>query len=75
MNLDKIRGTLSHVERLREASLDNEQVAYADQPGAIGKTCPGELFIIVDHVLTLRCNVDSFDMIVCMPAQSVARGS
>ena len=42
VNLDKIRGKLSHVEKLREVSLDNEQVARSDPPGEINKTCPGE---------------------------------
>ena len=40
VNLDKIRNKLSHVEKLREASLDGESVASADPPGEIGKTCP-----------------------------------
>ena len=44
VNLDKIRGNLSHVERLREVSLDDEGVAAADTPGDIEKTCPGKHF-------------------------------
>ncbi|KAF9652922.1 hypothetical protein BDM02DRAFT_3183259 [Thelephora ganbajun] len=40
VNLDKIRNKLSHVEKLREVSLDGENVASADAPGEIGKTCP-----------------------------------
>ena len=42
VNLDKIRGNLSKVEKLREVSLDNEQVAVVDPPGEIRKTCPGK---------------------------------
>ncbi|KAI0672908.1 hypothetical protein C8Q78DRAFT_1187012 [Trametes maxima] len=41
VNLDKIRGKLSHLERLREVSLDNECVSQPDPPGEIGRTCPG----------------------------------
>lgn len=44
VNLDKIRGNLSQVGKLREVSLDNEQVAAADAPGEIAKTCAGERF-------------------------------
>ena len=40
VNLDKIRKKLSLVENLREVSLDGENVAFADSPGEIGKTCP-----------------------------------
>ena len=40
VNLDKVRNKLSHVEKLREVSLDGEDVASADLPGEIGKTCP-----------------------------------
>ncbi|KAF9792846.1 hypothetical protein BJ322DRAFT_1153258 [Thelephora terrestris] len=40
VNLDKIRKKLSHVENLREVSLDGENVACAGPPGEIGKTCP-----------------------------------
>ncbi|KAI0647367.1 hypothetical protein C8Q79DRAFT_908297 [Trametes meyenii] len=41
VNLDKIRGKLAHLERLREVSLDNECVSQPDPPGDIGRTCPG----------------------------------
>lgn len=44
VNLDKIRNKLSHVEKLREVSLDGENVASADPPGEIGKTCPSACF-------------------------------
>ena len=44
MNLDKIRNKLSHVEKLREVSLDGENVASADPLGEIGKTCPSSGF-------------------------------
>lgn len=42
VNLDKIRGKLAHLERLREVSLDGECVSKADPPGEIRRTCPGE---------------------------------
>ena len=42
VNLDKIRGNLSNLEKLREASLDDERVAAADASGEIARTCPGE---------------------------------
>ncbi|OBZ69257.1 Tubulin-specific chaperone E [Grifola frondosa] len=41
VGLDKIRGNLCHLERLREVSLDNEGVSSADTPGTIERTCPG----------------------------------
>uniref|UniRef100_A0A0W0FPT5 Tubulin-specific chaperone e n=1 Tax=Moniliophthora roreri TaxID=221103 RepID=A0A0W0FPT5_MONRR len=40
VNLDKIRGKFSDLERLREVSLENELIARADPPGMIRKTCP-----------------------------------
>ena len=42
VGLDKIRGKLSNLQRLREVSLDNEGVAYSDTPGEIERTCPGK---------------------------------
>ena len=42
VGLDKIRAKLSRLDSLREVSLDNREVASADQPGSIGNTCPGE---------------------------------
>lgn len=44
VNLDKIRNKLSHVEKLREVSLDGENVVSADPPGEIGRTCPSACF-------------------------------
>ncbi|KAI0636670.1 hypothetical protein C8Q77DRAFT_1050282 [Trametes polyzona] len=41
VGLDKIRSKLAHLERLREVSLDNENVSKADPPGEIRRTCPG----------------------------------
>ncbi|KAL5490033.1 hypothetical protein ACEPAI_4866 [Sanghuangporus weigelae] len=40
IGLDKVRGKLARLERLREISLDAEEVAYADSPGEIKRTCP-----------------------------------
>ncbi|KAI0306717.1 hypothetical protein B0F90DRAFT_1623181 [Multifurca ochricompacta] len=40
VNLDKIRGKFSDLERLREISLDKENVSGADPPGEIRKKCP-----------------------------------
>jgi hypothetical protein len=44
VNLDKIRGKFSNVERLRQVSLDNEGVSLADQPGEIRKNCPSQSY-------------------------------
>ena len=44
VNLDKIRNKLSRVEKLREVSLDGENVASADPSGEIGRTCPSACF-------------------------------
>ncbi|KAH9857205.1 hypothetical protein C2E23DRAFT_806938 [Lenzites betulinus] len=41
VGLDKIRGKLAQLERLREVSLDSELVSTADAPGEIERTCPG----------------------------------
>ncbi|EJD02198.1 RNI-like protein [Fomitiporia mediterranea MF3/22] len=40
IGLDKVRGKLARLERLREISLDTEDVAFADPSGDIRKTCP-----------------------------------
>lgn len=42
VRLDKIRGNLAHLERLREVSLHNENVARCDAPGTIRGTCRSE---------------------------------
>ena len=44
VGLDRIRGNLARLERLREVSLDNEFVSKADPPGQIARTCPGTYF-------------------------------
>ncbi|KAG0697020.1 hypothetical protein DFH29DRAFT_176037 [Suillus ampliporus] len=40
VDLDKIRGKFANLERLREASLDNEMVSTGNDPGEILSTCP-----------------------------------
>ncbi|KAJ7864819.1 hypothetical protein B0H14DRAFT_2440573, partial [Mycena olivaceomarginata] len=41
VDLDKIRGKFAHLDRLREVSLDNENVSrYDEPPGTIRATCP-----------------------------------
>ncbi|RDB21426.1 Tubulin-specific chaperone E [Hypsizygus marmoreus] len=40
VRLDKIRGKLANLEKLHEVSLDNENLARCDPPGAIRATCP-----------------------------------
>lgn len=42
VGLDKIRSNLSHLERLREVSLDGGDVATPDPPALIKATCPSE---------------------------------
>ena len=42
VGLDRIRGKLAHIERLREVSLDGEGVAFADPLGTIATRCSGE---------------------------------
>lgn len=42
VRLDKIRGNLSNLDRLREVSLDGENVARCDPPGKIRNACPSE---------------------------------
>src|ERR1700753_3087104 len=43
-NINKIRNKLSHVEHLREVSLDGENVSCANSPGESGKICPSAYF-------------------------------
>jgi len=40
VNLDKIRGKLANLERLRDVSLDKERVACVDERGSIQRRCP-----------------------------------
>ncbi|KIM86184.1 hypothetical protein PILCRDRAFT_816109 [Piloderma croceum F 1598] len=40
VGLDKIRGKFAQLERLREISVDYENVATADSPGEVRNTCP-----------------------------------
>lgn len=40
VGLNKVRAKFARLERLRGISLDAEDVAYADPPGAIRSTCP-----------------------------------
>ncbi|KAF8892438.1 hypothetical protein BD779DRAFT_1621101 [Infundibulicybe gibba] len=40
VGLDKIRGRLAHLDRLREVSLDKENVASGSPPGTIRDSCP-----------------------------------
>ncbi|TBU35667.1 hypothetical protein BD311DRAFT_707861 [Dichomitus squalens] len=41
VGLNKIRSKQARLERLREVSLDNENVSRGDAPGEIQRTCPG----------------------------------
>ncbi|TCD68444.1 hypothetical protein EIP91_010730 [Steccherinum ochraceum] len=41
VGLDKIRSKLSQLSSLREVSLDNYDVAFADPHGSVLQTCPG----------------------------------
>lgn len=45
VSLDKIRGKLANLARLREVSLDDEYVATCDPPGALQNTCPSESYV------------------------------
>jgi tubulin-specific chaperone E len=42
VRLDKIRGKLASLDRLREVSLDNENPARSDPVGAIQAACPSK---------------------------------
>jgi hypothetical protein len=42
VRLDKVRGKLASLERLREVSLDNESLARGDPVGAIRRVCPSK---------------------------------
>jgi tubulin-specific chaperone E len=40
VGLDKIRGKFAQLDRLRDISVDDENVATADSPGEVHNTCP-----------------------------------
>jgi tubulin-specific chaperone E len=40
VNMDKIRNRLSHLDRLRDISLDDTEAGYADPPGAVVSASP-----------------------------------
>lgn len=42
INLDKIRGKFANLERLREVSLDKENVSGAGAPGETRERCPSQ---------------------------------
>jgi hypothetical protein len=42
VGLDKVRSKFANLHRLREVSLDNEDVAVCDASGEISKTCPSK---------------------------------
>lgn len=42
VGLDKIREKFANLERLREVSVDYENVATAESPAETHKTCPSE---------------------------------
>lgn len=42
VNLDKIRGKLADLARLKEVSVDHAGVAFADPPGEVRIACPSE---------------------------------
>lgn len=53
VDLDKIRGKFSNLERLREVSLDNEMVSTGNNPGEILSTCPSKLVRIYSNIMRL----------------------
>jgi tubulin-specific chaperone E len=42
VDLDKVRTKLADLGRLREVSLDKENVSRSDPPGAVLRTCPSQ---------------------------------
>lgn len=50
VGLNKIRSNLARLERLREVSLDNENVSKGDPPGEIQRICPG-MFAVNYHII------------------------
>lgn len=49
VDLDKIRRRLSDLGRLREVSLDKENVSCSDPPGAILNSCPRESAVLIQY--------------------------
>jgi tubulin-specific chaperone E len=50
VGLDKVRGRLANLQLLKEVSLDGENVAGADPPGELHRSCPSELCMIVIYL-------------------------
>ncbi|OJA10199.1 hypothetical protein AZE42_05123 [Rhizopogon vesiculosus] len=61
VDLDKIRGKLANLERLREVSLDGEKVSIGSEPGRILSICP--IIRGLDLSATLLSNWDVVAMI------------
>ncbi|KAJ7481176.1 hypothetical protein B0H11DRAFT_2157842 [Mycena galericulata] len=65
VDLDKIRGKFSNLGRLREVSLDNENVScYDEPPGSILTTCPNVRGLDLSTSL-----IPSWDMIAMISAE------
>jgi tubulin-specific chaperone E len=47
VNLDKIRGKLSDLRKLREASLDGESVSSSEPSDMIQECCPSESWLLI----------------------------
>ena len=65
VNLDKIRGKLSNLQRLREVSLDNELVSSSDPPVEIRRTCPGKLTATAN--VSNRCQLERAVILLSLP--------
>ncbi|KAJ7137777.1 outer arm dynein light chain 1 [Mycena epipterygia] len=65
VDLDKIRGKFANLDRLREVSLDNENVSRYDEPsGTIRTTCPNVRGLDLSTSL-----IPSWDMIALISAE------
>ena len=68
VGLERVRAKLSRLERLREISLNSENVAFPDPPGEIRTTCPSKnsLFVLINYNCTqgpvLHIDVRSLDL-------------
>ncbi|KAI5119941.1 hypothetical protein M0805_002130 [Coniferiporia weirii] len=64
VGLDKVRSKLAKLERLREISLDADDVAWADPPGETAKTCPSVYSLDLSNSL-----LSSWDMVALISAE------
>lgn len=55
VGLDRIRTKLSNLEKLREVSLDGEDIVLSNSPELIGNICPSKCGLFQEICYVLSC--------------------